>query len=97
MRPYHFEGTWPDHYFKELSALEHAILYFQVTSGSPQLSVPTPKADVSVWDARDHAVRLPWRTLREVLQSIFAVNRERERYLRLLRERNDTTFVSTIA
>ena len=29
--------------------------------------MPQPKPDVSVWDARDHGVRLPWRALREVL------------------------------
>jgi len=70
VRPYRFEGKWPDRYFRDLSALEASPLYFQVSSGSPALSVPPPKPDVSVWDARDHGVRLPWRALREVLAKV---------------------------
>ncbi|KAL1505068.1 hypothetical protein AB1Y20_008828 [Prymnesium parvum] len=96
VRPYGFEGAWPDHYFKELSALEHAVFYFQVTSGDPELSVPAPRKDVSVWDARDHGVRLPWRTLREVLASVVAVNHSRSQYLDLLRVRGHATFVSKV-
>ena len=81
VRPYNFEGAWPDGYFRSLTALEQAIFYFQVSSGSPKLSSPVPKPDVSVWDARDHGVELPWRTLRDVLAAVAAVNRSRERYL----------------
>jgi hypothetical protein len=66
VRPYRFEGAWPDKYFRSLSALEQAIFYFQVSSSSRELSVPMPAANVSVWEARDHAVRLPWRALRKL-------------------------------
>ena len=93
MRPYRFEGAWPDKYFRALSALEQATLYFQVSSGSAALSLPRPPDNVSVWDARDHAVRLPWRTLRDVLHAVIAVNGSRERYLRRLWTQG-TTFVS---
>lgn len=84
VRPYHFEGPWPDKYFRSWSALEQSVHYYQVTSGSPELSVPRPESNVTVWDARDHAVRLPWRTLREVLAAIISVGASREAYVRLL-------------
>ncbi len=84
VRPYRFEGSWPDRYFRALTALEQAVLYWQVSSGSAELSVPRPPDDVSVWDARDHAVRLPWRTLREVLTQILEVRSSRAAYLRQL-------------
>jgi hypothetical protein len=93
VRPYNFEGSWPDKYFRALTALEQRVLYFQVSSGSPALSTPRPKPDVSVWDARDHNVRLPWRTMREVLQAVAAVRGDREKYVRRL-WRGETRFVS---
>ena len=58
VRPYRFEGAWPDKYFRALTSLEQAVLYWQVSSGGAKLSVPRPKDDVSVWDARDHSVTL---------------------------------------
>ena len=92
-RPYRFEGQWPDRYFRALSALERAIHYYQVSAGHASLSIPRPPDNVSVWDARDHAVRLPWRTLREVLHKIIAVDGSEERYIRTLWAEG-TTFVS---
>ena len=74
-RPYNFEGAWPDRYFRALSSLERAVHYYQVSAGSAALSIPRPLDNVSVWDARDHAVRLPWRTVRDVLHTIMAVDR----------------------
>ena len=53
----------------------------QVSSGDPQLSVPQPKRDVSVWDARDHAVILPWQSLMQVLRAVAWVDRSLERYV----------------
>ena len=32
VRPYRFEGKWPDRYFRDLAALEQTPLYFQVTA-----------------------------------------------------------------
>ena len=84
VRPYGFEGEWPDKYFKALTSLEQAVLYLQVSAGSPALSVPRPPANVSVWDARDHAVRLPWRTLSEVLRAAMWINGSKERYVERL-------------
>jgi hypothetical protein len=84
VRPYHFEGAWPDRYFRALTSLERAVHYYQVSSGDASLSIPRPPDNVSVWDARDHAVRLPWRALREVLHTIIAVDGSTERYVRKL-------------
>ena len=81
VRPYNFEGPWPDRYFRALSALERAVHYYQVSAGNAALSSPTPPDNVSVWDARDHAVRLPWRTLRDVLHHVIAANGSTERYV----------------
>jgi len=53
----------------------------QVSSGDPQLSVPRPKRDVSVWDARDHAVILPWQSLMQVLRAVAWVDGSLERYV----------------
>jgi hypothetical protein len=55
----------------------------QVSSGSPALSIPQPKDDVSVWDARDHHVHLPWRSLRDVLGAVRWVDGSVERYRQL--------------
>ena len=30
VRPYRFEGTWPDKYFRALTSLEQAVHYYQV-------------------------------------------------------------------
>ena len=93
VRPYHFEGAWPDRYFKALTSLEQHVHYYQVSAGGPTLSVPEPKPDVSTWDARDHAVKLPWRTLRSVLLAIAADAGSREAYVRRIWT-SGTTFVS---
>ena len=95
VRPYRFEGEWPDKYFKAFTALEQAIHYLQVTSGSPALSSPTPAADVSVWDARDHAVRLPWRTLSDALKAAMSIDGSNERYVERL-WKHGVTFVSQV-
>jgi len=36
---------------------------------------------VSVWDARDHAVILPWQSLMQVLRAVAWVDRSLERYV----------------
>jgi len=93
VRPYRFEGSWPDKYFRALTSLDRAVHYYQVSAGSADLSEPRPKDDVSVWDARDHAVRLPWRTLREALHVILEVNSSLPRYMDRLWKQG-TIFVS---
>ena len=67
--------------------------YYQVSAGSPALSIPTPPENVSTWEARDRAVRLPWRALRMVLHAIIADGGETERYLDRLWAKG-TRFVS---
>ena len=84
VRPYRFEGEWPDKYFRALTSLEQAVHYLQVSSGSPELSIPEPAKDVSVWDARDHAVRLPWHTLSEALRVAMWINGSHDRYVQRL-------------
>ena len=39
-----------------------------------------PKRDVSVWDARDHAVILPWQSLLQVVRAVAWVDGSLERY-----------------
>ena len=80
MRPYGFDGAWPDKYMRELTSLEAAVHYLQISSGVPALSVPPPSADVSVWDVRDHAVVLPWGALLQQLRVAAWVNRSLPRY-----------------
>ena len=55
-----------------------------MTSGSAALSIPRPKEDVSVWDARDRHVHLPWRTMRSVLAAVRRVGGSVERYRQLV-------------
>ena len=80
VRPYRFEGGWPDKYMRELTSLEKALMYFQVSAAAPELSVPPPARDVSVWHARDHAVLLPWGVLLSALRAVVFANRSVERY-----------------
>lgn len=92
-RPYRFEGPWPDRYFRGLSAIEQEIFYLQISAGSAALSSPRPSDDVSVWDARDHAVHVPWRTLKDVLHAAMQINGSRSRYVHWLWTKG-ATFVS---
>lgn len=83
-RPYRFEGPWPDRYFRALTALEQEIFYLQISAGSAALSLPRPADDVSVWDARDHAVHVPWRSLKDALHAAIHINASRSRYVHWL-------------
>lgn len=94
-------GAWPQANLNarlcvgQLTSSWMAHVPSQVTSADPELSIPMPKRDVSTWDARDHAVWLPWHTLREALLVIHFVNRSREAYERFrMTHGNQTTFVS---
>lgn len=80
--------------FKELSALEQSIHFFHIRSGSAAFSVPQPADNVSVWNARDHAVWVPWPTLRVALVDALGVNGSREHYSALLRRRSGVTYES---
>ena len=93
VRPYHFEGGWPDRYFRALSALEQAVHYFQVSAGNAALSIARPPDNVSVWGARDHAVWLPWDALRNILHTVIAIDGSTEHYVQQLWARG-TRFVS---
>ena len=86
VRPYGFEGSWPDQYFKAMLQVEaHPVHYYQISTGTPLLMNPPPsEPDVRGWDARNgRNVVLPWHTLREVLRGIIAVNGSARRYNRL--------------
>lgn len=83
VRPYGFEGQWPDRYLKLLTGIENAVHYYQISSGAPQLSSPRPPYDVLPWDAWNRDTKLPWRTLTSVLRTIFWVNRSTSRLKRL--------------
>lgn len=92
-RPYRFEGLWPDRYFRSLTSLEQTIFYLQISAGSASLSIPRPADDVTVWDARDHAVHVPWRSLKDALQAAIHINGSHNRYLEWLWTKG-ATFVS---
>ena len=83
VRPYGFEGQWPDRYLKLLTAIENAVHYYQISTGAPQLSSPRPPYDVLAWDAWNRDTKVPWRTLSGVLRTIFWVNRSTSRLKRL--------------
>lgn len=83
-RPYRFEGPWPDRYFRSLTSIERDIFYLQISAGSAALSVPRPPDDISVWDARDHAVHVPWRALKEALRAAIHINGSYSNYVEWL-------------
>ena len=68
VRPYGFEGTWPDRYLKLQLGLEDALGYFQLSVGSPTLCGLQPA--VKVFDARDRSCRVPRRGLERVFRSV---------------------------
>jgi hypothetical protein len=84
VRPYGFEGSWPDQYFKAQLAIEDAVHFYQISTGSTSLMHPPPPANATGWVARNgRSTELPWRTLREVLSAILRVNGSTQRYTQL--------------
>ena len=49
VRPYRFEGKWPDRYFRDLAALEQSPLYFQATAAP---APPTPALTLGLTPTR---------------------------------------------
>ena len=43
VRPYRFEGKWPDHYFRDLAQLEQTPLYFQAAPTAAPSTAPRPR------------------------------------------------------
>ena len=71
IRPYGFEGPWPDKYVKLQTSLEDALLYFQLSMGSPSLCGKQPDAFLTtVYDARDGACRVPRAGLSRVFRAV---------------------------
>lgn len=52
IRPYHFDGSWPDSYHYAMAQRENATRAFVVRTVDPSLCTPIPQANVSAWDAR---------------------------------------------
>ena len=90
VRPFRFEGAWPDRFVKLWTAKDQCILYFQISTASPKLCKLGADAEPSMLTAWQLDVFLPWRTLSMALQAIFSLNRSVEAYERL----PTTTFLS---
>ena len=81
VRPYGFEGSWPDQYLKTQLGVEERVHFYQVSTGDTRLMTPPPPRNATGWVARNgRSVRLPWRTLREVLGAVLSVNGSMDRY-----------------
>jgi len=52
VRPYHFDGIWPDSYHYAMAQRENATRIFVVRTVNRHLCKPLPLANVSPWDAR---------------------------------------------
>ena len=52
IRPYHFDGAWPDAYHYAMAQRENATHAFVVRTVNRSLCSPEPPANVSAWDAR---------------------------------------------
>mmetsp|Transcript_62814 Transcript_62814/g.139864 ORF Transcript_62814/g.139864 Transcript_62814/m.139864 type:complete len:125 (-) Transcript_62814:221-595(-) len=72
IRPYGFEGEWPERYYKLLMNVEDAVLYFQLSIGSPGLCHMGEEAAAAttIWDARDRNCHIPQRSLERVFRSV---------------------------
>ena len=42
VRPYGFEGIWPDMYYAQVYDVERAVFFFQVWLGSSEMPPPVP-------------------------------------------------------
>ena len=52
IRPYHFDGAWPDAYHYAMAQRENATRAFVVRTVNRSLCSPLPPANVTAWDAR---------------------------------------------
>ena len=84
IRPYRFEGAWPDRFVKLWTAKDRCIFYFQISIVSPELCKLKADAEPSMVSAWQLDVFLPWRTLETALHAIiFSINRSLSAYERL--------------
>lgn len=70
-------------YYKQLFGAEREVFYFQVSTGSRELSTPRPHVAVLPFDAHRRNTVLPWRYLCDVLQTVLWANRSKSRYQQL--------------
>ena len=52
IRPYGFDGPWPDQYHLSMARQENATHAFVIRTRDRTLCSPVPPANVSAWDAR---------------------------------------------
>ncbi|KAL3932368.1 MAG: hypothetical protein SGPRY_000734 [Prymnesium sp.] len=52
IRPYHFDGRWPDSYHYAMAQQENMTRIFVIRTTNRSLCSPIPNANVSAWDAR---------------------------------------------
>ena len=52
VRPYNFDGAWPDRYHLAMAQRENATHAFVVRTRNRSLCTPVPPANVSAWNAR---------------------------------------------
>ena len=90
VRPFGFEGKWPDQYFKSILPLEqHQVHFYQISTGDPSLMHPPPSMGRAAiaqpgWVTREgRDTELPWHNLWEVLRTVMITNRSRWRYEKL--------------
>ena len=51
VRPYGFHGRWPNQYHLSMARQQNATHAFVIQTTRPELCLPVPPANVSVWDA----------------------------------------------
>ena len=81
VRPFGFEGAWPDRYFRD--ALQRAgdpVLHVLVSMGAPELCTPRWSLDTLPLNARDGACALPWETLERALGHVRWLRQRPARY-----------------
>lgn len=84
IRPFGFEGSWPDRYFKYWLPLDGKVFYFQISLGSRDFCTREPGdtgfTPMSPFHALKQSCFVPWPKVRAALISIGWVNRSSERY-----------------
>jgi hypothetical protein len=83
IRPFGFEGAWPDKYMRT----QHAhggnfVFHLHVAIGSPDLCYPRYSLDVGAWGARSASCAVPWPVLAQALENIKWFREDSARYER---------------
>ena len=67
VRPYGFQGSWPDQYHLSMAQRENATHAFVLQTRDRRLCEPRPLANVSAWDARPLNTRVEPAAFRRAL------------------------------